>query len=77
MTRIQSRPWLAWALVALFALALTAAPLWAASQGVSTDSATKALKYAACALALAASITPLGLMAATAMCLSVFFAEVD
>jgi hypothetical protein len=75
MTRIQARGWLAWSLVALFVLALTAAPLWAASQGVGAESWTKAFKYAACGLGIAAAATGLALAATVAMCLSVFFAE--
>ena len=76
MTRNFGSRWLGWSVVALIALALTAAPLWAASQDPSMDSMTKALKYGACALGIAAAITGWGLAATVAMCLSVFFAEV-
>ena len=73
---VQGRRWLAWSPVVLLALAVMAAPLWAASQGLTTDSATKAFRYAACALGIAAASTGFGLAATVAMCLSVFFAEV-
>ncbi len=76
MTRTLARRRLALLLVALLALAATAAPLWAASEGFTTDSLGKAFRYAACALAIAAAITPLGLMASAAMCLSILFTEV-
>ncbi len=76
MTRIQGRPWLVWSLVALLALALTAAPLWAASDGYAVDSWTKTFRYAACAFALAGAVTGWGLLAAGAMCLSILASEV-
>ena len=76
MNRTLARAWLAWPMAALLVLALTAAPLWAASQGYTTDSLTKTFRYAACALGIAAAATGLGIMAAGAMCLSILFAEV-
>jgi len=77
VNRIQSRRWLAWPFVALMALAVTAAPLWAASEGYTTDSLTKTFRYAACAFGIAAAATGWGLLATGAMCLSIFFAEVS
>ena len=76
MSRTLAKWWPALPLAALLALALTAAPLLASSTGLTTNSWTSALRYAACALGIAAAATPLGLMATVAMCLSILTAEV-
>ena len=56
-------------------LVMTATPLQADLGGVAPDSWSRLLRYAACALSIAAATTGLGVAAAVAVCLHLFVTE--
>lgn len=59
----------------LLALAFAAGPLHADLGGPSLDSWSRLLRYAGCALAIAAATTGLGIAAAVVMCVHVLITE--
>jgi len=75
MTRRIARTAFTAAAVVLLALAFAAGPLHADLGGPSVDNAARLLRYAGCALGIAAAGSGLGLAAAIVMCIRVLATE--
>ena len=75
MTRRIARTAFTTAGVVLLALAFAAGPLHADIGGPGTESWPRMLRYAGCALAIAAASSGLGLVAALVMCAHVLITE--